>query len=203
MGNEHLAYTNKEISPNFLAEASKNAEQRMRELFDRARDLGVEVITLQHERKVILERIKKELPKRYSLVIRKLQQEGLKIGDVSKSVLIDRMLGIDTIFEFNDKKFALDVTTGKSTVVINKQTKILEMEKLYRRLGIDYAIVLRIREDVTDDLVLDFFSKLEEAAIADSNNFCLVIKYPAPEGLGFHGPTRAALRKASKKIEAD
>lgn len=190
----------KEVFPNFVNEAAKHAEQSMRELFSRAKDLGVEIETLPYEAEYMLGELRRILPQRYELVIQRLRQEGLRPSDLSKPVLIDRVLGIDAIIGFEGKKIAVDVTTGKSTVVINKQTKFLEMEALYRQLGIDYAVVLKIEEDVTDDLILDFFSKLEDM-LAMVDTFCVVIKYPSPEGEGFHGPTRAALRRANKNIK--
>lgn len=202
MGKESLADSSEEVSPNFVNEASALAEQRLHELFSRAEDLGVEIGTLEHDADYILEEVKRRLPERYSLVAQKLQREGLNADQLSKEALIDRMLGIDGLFLFKGRKFAIDVTAGKSTVVLNKQTKIIEMEELYRHLGIDHAIVLRIKEGITDDLVLDAFSKLEELAVSMPDTFCMVLRYPATDGMDFHEPTLRAVRRAKKNIEA-
>ena len=189
--------TQEDMAPHFVHEASRVAEERMTEILERAQELGVAVKTVEHEVNYIIEEVVRQLPKRYALVARKLEQEALAPADLPKAVLVDRLLGIDGIFEFEESKFAVDVTAGKSSVVINKQAKILEMEELYRSLGINHAIVLRIREEVTNDLILDFFSELEEIIFSSPDQFCVVMKYPAQKGEG-HGPARVAIRRAAK-----
>lgn len=165
------------ISPNYVNEVSRLAEQRMSKLIETARDLGVEIFYLEDGERKILEQIKQSFPQRYELVVQKLNEEGLKLSDLPRDVLLDRMLGIDMLFTFQGKSYAVDVTSGKHTVVKNKKRKFQEMESLYRQLGIDHALIIRLKEDITDDIVLDLFSKLER--LEDKGDiFSLVTKYP-------------------------
>jgi hypothetical protein len=165
------------ISPNFVNEVSRLAEQRMSKLVETARDLGVEIFSLEDGKEQILEQIKQGFPQRYELVVQKLREEGLKLSDLSKDVLLDRMLGIDMLFTFQGKSYAVDVTSGKHTVVQNKERKFQEMESLYKQLGIDRALIIRLKEDITDDIVLDLFSKLE--GLEDKGDiFSIIVKYP-------------------------
>ncbi len=87
------------------------------------------------------------------------------------------MLGIDVLFRYKGKNYAVDVTTGKHTVVKNKERKFKEMEEVYRKLGIDYALIIRPKEEVTEDMVLDLFSRLEDMD-KTKGTFSMVIRYP-------------------------
>ncbi|MFA5358229.1 MAG: hypothetical protein WC310_00190 [Patescibacteria group bacterium] len=167
----------KEIVPNFTNEISKLAEERMRVLFEIAKDLGVEVLSLQESREKILEHVRRELPQRYELVVQKLQKEGLSLSDLSNETLTDRLLGIDLLFRFNGKTYAVDVTSGKSVVVINKQKKFKQMEDLYKKLGINYALIIRLKEDITENTVFDLLSRLENID-ANESTFTITIRYP-------------------------
>ena len=104
-----------EVTPNFLSEVSELAEQRARQLLEIARDLGAEIFSLKQSKQEILKQVREKLPQRYELVIQKLQEEGLTLEDLSKEVLLDRMLGIDILFRYDGKNYAVDVTTGKHT----------------------------------------------------------------------------------------
>jgi len=165
------------ISPNYVNEISKLAEQRMSKLIETACDLGVEIFSLEDGEEKILEQIKQGFPQRYELVVQKLREEGLNLSDLPKDILLDRMLGIDMLFTFQGKNYAVDVTSEKHTVVKNKERKFQEMESLYKKLGIDRALIIRLKEDITDDIILDLFSKLE--GLEDNGDiFSLVAKYP-------------------------
>jgi hypothetical protein len=165
------------ISPNFVNEVSMLAEQRMSKLIETARDLGVEIFSLEDGKEKILEQVRQSFPQRYELVVQKLREEGLSLSDLPKDILLDRMLGIDMLFAFHGKNYAVDVTSGKHTVVKNKERKFKEMESLYKQLGIDRALIIRLKEDITEDIALDLFTKLE--SLDDNENiFSLVAKYP-------------------------
>lgn len=175
---EHAFAQNKEeINPHFVSEESKTAEKRLRVLLEAAKDLGVEILSLSASKETILEEVRKGLSKRYELVVQKLQEEGLSLSELSREVLIDRMLGIDMLFKFEGKIYSVDVTTGKSSVIINKQRKIKEMEEVYKRLGINHALILKLKEDITNEMVLDLFSKLEEWG-SHGNTFTVALRYP-------------------------
>jgi len=166
-----------EIRPHYLNEASELAEQRLRRLLEVAADLGVETTSLRTGEAQIIEAVRQKFPERYELVVQKLRTEGLDLADLPKAALIDRMLGIDLVFAFKDKNYAVDVTSGKNTVLKNKEKKFREMESLYRQLGIDRALVIRLKEDVTEDTVLDLFGKLE--GLEDRGEaFTAVMRYP-------------------------
>ncbi|MFA4830614.1 MAG: hypothetical protein WC862_01310 [Patescibacteria group bacterium] len=171
------SHNHREITPNFLSKVSELAEQRIHELFEIAKGLGVEIFSLKESKQKILEQVRDGLPQRYELVVQKLQEEGLSLEDLSKEVLLDRMLGIDILFRYKGKNYAIDVTTGKHTVVKNKQKKFQKMEKVYRQLGIDHALVIRLKEAVTEDIVLDLFSRLENMD-ETQNTFSIVMRYP-------------------------
>ncbi|MBI2448346.1 hypothetical protein HYV44_02180 [Candidatus Microgenomates bacterium] len=165
------------ISPQYVNEASMLAEQRMHKLIEAARDLGVEIFSLEDGEEKILEQVKQGFPQRYELVVQKLRDEGLKLSDLPKDVLLDRMLGIDMMFTFQGKNYAVDVTSGKHTVVKNKERKFQAMESLYKQLGIDRALIIRLKEDVTDDMVLDLFARLE--VLDDKGDiFSVIVRYP-------------------------
>ena len=51
------------------------------------------------------------------------------------------------------------------------------MESLYRQLGINHALILRLKENITENIVLDLFSKLDNIN-NDETLFSVVIKYP-------------------------
>jgi len=114
-------FGSEKISPNFTNEVSRLAEQRLRELIEKARELGVEIFSLETGKEEILDRVKKDFPKRYELVLQKLREEGLSLSDLPKNLLLDRLLGVDLLFTFQGKNYAADVTSGKHTVVLNKE----------------------------------------------------------------------------------
>lgn len=168
---------NEPIAPNYVNEISEIAEQRLNRLIEVAKDLGVEIFSVEDGEEEILAQIRKGFPQRYELVVQKLQEEGLELSDLSKDILLDRMLGIDKLFTFQGKNYAVDVTSGKHTAIRNKEKKFEEMEELYKKLGIDHALIIRLREDITEDMALDLFSKLENLDEPE-DIFSIVVKYP-------------------------
>lgn len=165
------------ISPNFTNEISELAEQRMRELIAKAGELGVKISSLTQSKEEIIEQVKKGFPQRYELVAQKLSEEGLEISDLPKEALLDCLLGIDLLFRLNGVTYAMDVTSGKHTAIVNKEKKFQAMERLYKQLGIDRALIVRLREDITEDVVLDLFAKLEVLE-SDEEIFSIMVKYP-------------------------
>lgn len=82
------------ISPNFVNEASRLAEQRIGKLIETARDLGVEIFSLEDGEEKILEQIKIGFPQRYELVVQKLREEGLSLSDLPKDIIYFNFLAI-------------------------------------------------------------------------------------------------------------
>ena len=117
-------FQTKEITPNFVNEDSRLAEERMHELIKIAQHLDVEIFSIADSKEEILEKVKHNFSERYELVVQKLNEEGLSLADLSKNTLLDRMLGIDALFTFDGKVYAVDVTSGQHTVVVNKEKKI-------------------------------------------------------------------------------
>lgn len=165
------------VSPNFVNEISRLAEKRLSKLIETARDLGIEIFSLKYGKEEILEKVRHGFPQRYELVVQKLRQEGINLSDLPKNILLDRMLGIDALFTFRGKNYAVDVTSGKSSVIISKDRKFKTMEALYKQLGIDRALIIRLKEDITDDIVLDLFTKLE-CLDNKGDVFSIIVKYP-------------------------
>lgn len=66
-------------------------------------------------------------------------------------------VGIDLFFQWEGKSFAIDITTGSSTVVKNKKKKMLELAPLLE----DYILVVlvlrkgEITQDQWDDFLLE------------------------------------------------
>ncbi len=166
----------REVKPNFINDISERAEKRMRQILEIAGDLGVEIFSLDRGKQEIIDCIREKKPQRHELVVQKLQEEGLRLEELSKEVLLDRMLGIDILFRYGEKTYAVDVTTGKHTVIKNKQKKVHDMEDVYRDLGIDHALIIRLKEEITEDMVLDMCEKLEDMDAHDT--FSLVMRYP-------------------------
>ena len=166
-----------DISPNFTTESSRLAEDRMLELIERAKEIGVEVFSIERDHEMILDLVKEKAPGRFDLVMEKLQEEGITLDQLSQQVVLDRMLGVDALFRFDGKVYAVDVTTGKHSVVINKERKFHEMEDIYRELGIDHALILRLKEDISEDLILNLFSKIE-IFTQEGGAFSAIVKYP-------------------------
>jgi len=165
------------IEPNYLNKEFKLSEEKLRKLIEISGDLGVSVLSLEAGKDEILEKIRENFPARYDLVIQKLKEEELDLDDLSKDLILDRMLGIDFMFSFKDKNYIVDVGTGKHSNIINKEKKFKEMEDLYREFGIDRALVLRLKEDITEDMALDLFGKLEKID-NEEDLFSIVVKYP-------------------------
>lgn len=167
-------------SPNFTNELSKLAEKRIGDFIKLAKELGlgVEIYTLKESREEIINEIKNKLPQRFDVVVQKLREnDGVDLKDLSDQILVDRLLGIDVLFKYKGKIYAVDATIAKSSGIINKQRKIAQMEDVYKKLGIDYALIFKITEDITEDILLDVIYKIEE--FDNKNNaFTLVIKYP-------------------------
>lgn|SRR3989338_4234054 len=167
-----------EISPNFTDQKAKFAEEQLGVLAELGKPLGVEILSLEQGEDEITEAVKTGLPERYDLVTKKLSEEGLDLSNLPKDVLVDRLLGVDSLFRFNGKIYAIDVASGKHSTIINKERKMQAMEDIYKQLGIDRALILRLGEKVTEDVVLDLFTRLEKLGDQDQDIFTLVVKYP-------------------------
>ena len=63
------------ISPNFVNEASKLAEQRMSRLIETAHQFSAETFYIKNSKESIQEKVKSEFPQRYELVVQKLHGE--------------------------------------------------------------------------------------------------------------------------------
>lgn len=164
-----------DVEPNYTNKHSVNAEIRMKEILDKAKKIGVIITDIQIDPEQLIELTKHRMPDRFRLVCKKLKDEGLEISNLPKKVLIDRLLGVDATFSFNGKNYAVDVTSGKHTVIKNKEKKFAELEKLLRDLGIDYTLIIRIKQEISDDVILDLFTRLEQD---DNENFCKIFRYP-------------------------
>jgi len=176
-----------EIAPNFTTETSRTAERNLVDLIEKGQLLGVSVSQIELSTRDIIEAVESNGNGRSELVRDKLLQEGLDLESLPKEILLDRLLGIDGLLELNGKMFGIDVTTGKGTVLHNKQVKAKELHSAYNKLGIDHFVVLRLRQDVTDDLVLDFFGKLEDIALEETEQpqpFVCAIKYGVNDQVG-------------------
>lgn len=164
--------------PNFLNAKSKDAESAMKDLLNRAIVLGVERTDLPQDKQEIIETIKDLNSERFDLVAKKLLEERLSVDDLSKDELLDRMLGIDFLVRSEGKTIAIDVTSGKGTVLHNKKEKMNRLKEVYKALGIDHAVVVRINRELNDDSILDLFSRIEES-LYEGNQFCTVVNFRA------------------------
>ena len=168
-------------TPNFLNLASKNAETAMKALLSRAVDLGVKKADLSQDKQQIIETIRSFNPNRFELVSKKLLEEGLNVSDLSREELLDRMLGIDFLVTSEGKTIAIDVTSGKGSVLYNKRRKMNQLSNIYIALGIDHAVVVRIKRDLDDDSILDLFSRIQNN-LYEGNQFCTVVNFTANKG---------------------
>lgn len=162
--------------PNFLNARSKNAESAMKDLLSRATALGVERFDLPQDKEEIIETIKQLNPSRYNLVTSKLLEEGLVVNDLSKEELLDRMLGVDFLVISEGRTIAIDVTSGKGTVLLNKKEKLNELKEVHKALGIDHAVVVRIKKELDDNSILDLFSRIENS-LHEGDQFCTIINF--------------------------
>lgn len=169
---------NNEISPNYINNHSIHAEIGIDKIIDEAKELGVETEEPNFTAEAILSIAKQKIPERYNLVLEKLQKENKQISNLPKNVLMDRLLGVDSMFKFKDKVFAVDVTSGKHTVVKNKQKKFEALEEVLKEIGIDNTLIIRLKQDISDNVILDIFSKLESSILEEKNNFCEIMRYP-------------------------
>lgn len=164
----------KENRPNYTNEHSVAAEIGIDEILVRARVLGVETRSLFNDSVEVLRLAQETVPERYNLVRDKLAQEGLRFDDLPDDTIADRLLGVDRVFAYEGRVYAVDVTSGKHTVIKNKVKKLEAMQSTLQKLGVDQALVVRLKQKITDDLILDFFTKLDTRA----DSFCRVISYP-------------------------
>ncbi len=182
MSNESISSLN--VSPNFTTKESSLAEQKLRKMIQQAETFGVEISDVEATNDQIIDTVRENNPERLYLVERRLAEEGLALGLLTREVLLDRLLGLDTIIEVADDKFGIDVTTGKDTVRFNKTVKANELKPSYERLGIDHVVVLGMRNEdlsedsIRDDSILSFFAHLEDVtAFKGQSPFVLNLKY--------------------------
>jgi len=168
---------NLEVRPNFTSEAAATAEKNMQELLDRSTVLGVEISPPALGTNEIIDIFKRKNPGRLIMVTAKLKNEGIDINHLTPQEVLDRLLGVDFVFDLEGKRFSVDVTTGKDTVIYNKRRKAEGMEDISHALGINHAIILRLKEEISDDLILDFFSQLEQISQDKTSNYCSILKY--------------------------
>lgn len=69
------------------------------------------------------------------------------------SELLDQ-LGIDFVIEFMGQRFAIDVTTGKSTVIKNKKAKLSSMNLFLRAINA-CPVVVQIRSGFTTKSIIE------------------------------------------------
>ena len=142
-----------------------------------ATELGIHIKMLDKTKEEILQVVRKTNCDRYQLVIQKLAENNIRIDDLSLDALLDRLLGVDFLFEFKGLTFAVDVTVGKGVALANKVKKIQSLRYAYRLLSIDHVLVVRLRSEINDDIFLDFFSTVENIASNSDGAFYTVIKY--------------------------
>jgi len=167
---------NIEIHPNYTTKSSMEAENRLNTMIDHAEKIGLSVKPIDLSTQEIIDVVKNNDSNRVQLVNSKLEKEGRSLEELPKEVVLDRLLGLDAIINLNGSTFGVDVTTGKGTVLNNKKVKAEQLKVIHNKLGIDHFIVLRLRREITDDLVLDFVSKLEEIE-KNNNSYVHTIKY--------------------------
>jgi hypothetical protein len=171
-----------EITPNYTTEQAERAEVGLKDLIKQGQILGVKATSVELTPNKIIKTTEKFSEDRLKEVRGGLVKEGLELESLSVETLSDRLLGIDGLIDFNGKTFGIDVTTGKGSVLYNKITKAKKLQSLYRELGIDHFIILRLRQEITDGLVLDFFGKLEQMTLDDTEqSFVKTIKYGVNE----------------------
>ncbi len=163
------------FTPNFTNNQSIKAEEGMREVLDRSKEIGVEAEPISITAEQVLSLAQDKIPNRYNLVYNKLKEKGINIQDLPVDVLLDKLLAIDNVFRFNGKNYAVDVTTGKHTVVKSKEKKFRELKDVLMNIGFDHALIIRLKQDVTDDVILDLFTNLEQY---NGNDFYMTFKYP-------------------------
>ena len=169
--------------PNYLTPQSRKAETDFDGILDRAQDIGLEVQKVNPDitPSKILSLLEQIQPERLKLVQIKLKEKGINIKDLNLNELLDKALGIDFLFRFKDKVFAVDVASGNANTLLNKGEKIRSFEDIYKKIGIDKAIVIRIRDEITDDLLIDFLFKPENEIRENPENFFLEFRYNKPQ----------------------
>lgn len=166
--------------PNYLTTASQHAEKLMGDLLSQADVIDVKAIELERSDKEITDIVRKYSPERYDLVTTKLREDGRSLSSLSKGELLDRMLGVDFLIRFKGEKIAIDVTSGKGSVLYNKRKKMESLAPAFRSLGINHSVVVRVKQQLSEDLILELFSQVEDL-IVKNNEFCAVINIKADE----------------------
>lgn len=115
-------------------------------------------------------------PERLRLVSEKYSGN---MDELSNTELLDKLLGIDATLQMNGKHIGIDVKTGKGSVLANKKRKTERLKDIYSVLGLDYFLVLRLRDEFSEDLLINLLSQIE-SFISDpelSKEFVHVIKF--------------------------
>lgn len=150
--------------PNYLTKKSENAENEFEELIKASSFLGFDYLTADQlfSSEKCFEAVSKMHSDRLDLVAAKLNIPQESLNKLSSAVFSDKVLGIDKYFRYQGKIFGADIATGKSSSIINKRKKILEMKDVYTALGINNTIAIRIEKEIDDDLAIIIFSLIEK-----------------------------------------
>ncbi len=160
---------------NFTSQAASDAEKNLATLISNARFLDVEHFQISSTNQEIIFLVEKLAPERLALVC---QNYSGDLAELSHAELLDKLLGIDATLQINGKHIGIDVTTGKGGVLANKKRKSADLHPIYSVLGIDYFLVLRLRTEFSEDLLINLLSRIE-SIISDpqlSQDFVHVIK---------------------------
>ena len=166
-----------EIRPNYLTAASRDSERGLEELIQKAKILGASSSEDTLSKESILTAVEALCPERVTLVSFKLSEEGLSLEDLQSRELLDRLLGVDAVVSYRGKRFGIDVTTGKGTVLANKKAKASELKGSYRTLGFAGIVIVRLRTAVTDEVVADLCCHLDDLVDGRVGDFVTVLKY--------------------------
>ena len=160
---------------NFTSQAASDAESNLATVITSARFLGVENFQIKSTVEEIISLVEKIAPERLALVS---QKHSGNLAELSHTELIDKLLGIDATLKMNGKHIGIDVTTGKGGVLANKKRRTEELKAIYSVLGLDHFLVLRLRAEFSEDLLINLLSQIE-SIISDpqlSQEFVHVIK---------------------------
>lgn len=144
------------LTSNWYSEESKIAEEFVNNIIlssDYTTLLDPDVI---YNKETVLDVLSQYSNERFNLVKSKLKDlEGVDIEKLNLDDILDRVLGIDILFEFNGEFYCADVTTGGRSIVNNKANKYFKLENVLDILSIKRCMVIRVNKSLN--------IKLEEA----------------------------------------
>lgn len=158
--------------PNFTSEKAEKAEKDFNHILEENVFLGVSKGDILMDKEELIITLKKEIPDRISLVLEKVNESEDFLYHLSKNEILDKVLAVDSLFLFMGKLIAVDIASGNSSSLINKRNKMISFKNIYDKIGIDKAVVLRIRDEITEDLILDFFQKIEKDILTSDYSYC-------------------------------